>query len=211
MRNWWLVDRVSTALGLGVVLAGAWAATAGMAGTAWAQATAKPGAPARAESRAPAPASTVKTITWEELVPPGWDPMAPFRDRNLLTIREGSSAEQEMMRELREIWDRAPTRAELAGQALRLPGYVVPLDLVGEQLREFLLVPYFGACIHSPPPPANQIVHVTLKKPVALRTMDVVWVSGRMATERQDTAMGVSGYSMAADRVEPYKAERSPR
>ena len=57
-------------------------------------------------------------------------------------------------------------------------------------------------------PPANQIVHVTLKNPAALRTMDVVWVTGTMATERQDTAMGVSGYSLAADGVEPYKAAK---
>ena len=153
-------------------------------------------------------AAAPKTLTWEDLMPKGWDPMAPFRERNLLTIREGSSAEREMMRELRDIWDRAPTRAELAGQALRLPGYVVPLEQSGDKLKEFLLVPYFGACIHSPPPPANQIVHVTLKNPAALRTMDVVWVTGTMATERQDTAMGVSGYSLAADGVEPYKADK---
>lgn len=164
------------------------------------------GAPAgRAAERA---GGAVRTITWEDLVPKGWDPMAPFRERNLLTIREGSAAEREMMRELREIWDRAPTREDLRGQRLRLPGYVVPLDLVGDRLKEFLLVPYFGACIHSPPPPANQIVHVSLRKPEALRTMDVVWVSGTMSIERQDTAMGVSGYALAADAVEPYKADK---
>lgn len=165
--------------------------------TAWAQNKA-------GEQRSGAP----RTINWEDLVPKGWDPMAPFRERNVITIREGSAAEREMMRELREIWDKAPTRSDLAGQALRLPGYVVPLDQVGDKLKDFLLVPYFGACIHSPPPPANQIVHVSLKTPAALRTMDVVWVVGTMSIDRQDTAMGVSGYSMAADSVEPYRADK---
>lgn len=162
--------------------------------TAWAQSTA---------ARAP---NTARTLTWEELVPKDWDPMTLFRDKPTALIREGSAAERELMREMREVWDKAPTRAELKGQRVRLPGYVVPLDMVGDKLQDFLLVPYFGACVHSPPPPANQIVHITLKRPQALRTMDVVWVTGLMDIERQDTGMGVSGYAIQADVVEPYKA-----
>jgi hypothetical protein len=156
-------------------------------------------------------AQAVRTLTWEELVPKDWDPMALFRDKPTALIREGSAAERELMREMRDVWDKAPTRAELKGQRVRLPGYVVPLDMVGDKLQEFLLVPYFGACVHSPPPPANQIVHITLKKPQALRTMDVVWVTGMMDLERQDTGMGVSGYNIQADGVEPYKATDSRR
>lgn len=147
-----------------------------------------------------------RTLTWEELVPKDWDPMALFRDKPTALIREGSAAERELMKEMREVWDKAPVREDLKGQRVRLPGYVVPLDLVGDKLQDFLLVPYFGACIHSPPPPANQIVHVTLKKPQALRSMDVVWVTGSMGIERQDTGMGVSGYAILAEVVEPYKA-----
>lgn len=156
-------------------------------------------------------AGAVRTLTWEELVPKDWDPMALFRDRPTGLIREGSSAERELMKEMREAWDKAPTREDLKGQRVRLPGYVVPLDLVGDKLQDFLLVPYFGACIHSPPPPANQIVHVTLKKPQGLRTMDVVWVTGMMGIERQDTGMGVSGYALNAEVVEPYRAPDSKR
>lgn len=156
-------------------------------------------------------AQTVRTLTWEELVPKDWDPMALFRDKPTALIREGSAAERELMREMREVWDKAPTRTELKGQRVRLPGYVVPLDMVGDKLQDFLLVPYFGACVHSPPPPANQIVHITLKKPQALRTMDVVWVTGVMDLERQDTGMGVSGYNIRADGVEPYKAPDGKR
>lgn len=152
-----------------------------------------------------------RTLTWEELVPKDWDPMALFRDKPTALIREGSSAERELMKEMREVWDKAPTREDLKGQRVRLPGYVVPLDLVGDKLQDFLLVPYFGACIHTPPPPANQIVHVTLKKPQALRSMDVVWVTGPMGIERQDTGMGVSGYAITADVVEPYKAPEGRR
>jgi hypothetical protein len=72
-------------------------------------------------------------------------------------------------------------------------------------VKEFLLVPYFGACIHSPPPPANQIVHVVPAKAAqGLRAMDVVWVIGRLQARRQDSYMGRSGYHMEAAKLEPY-------
>jgi hypothetical protein len=142
---------------------------------------------AQAQSASARTANSPRTITWEELVPKDWDPMALFREKPTALIREGSAAERELMKEMRDVWDKAPTRDELKGQRVRLPGYVVPLDMVGDKLQDFLLVPYFGACIHSPPPPANQIVHITLKRPQTLRTMDVVWVTGVIGIERQDS------------------------
>ncbi len=166
---------------------------------------------AQAQSASARTANSPRTITWEELVPKDWDPMALFREKPTALIREGSAAERELMKEMRDVWDKAPTRDELKGQRVRLPGYVVPLDMVGDKLQDFLLVPYFGACIHSPPPPANQIVHITLKRPQTLRRMDVVWVTGVMGIERQDTGMGVSAYAISADVVEPYKASDAKR
>jgi hypothetical protein len=147
-----------------------------------------------------------RTATWEELIPKDWDPLKQFRDKNTALIREGSARELALMREMRDIWDNAPTRSELNGVKLRLPGFVVPLEQSRGEIKEFLLVPYFGACIHSPPPPANQIVYVVLATPKPLRTMDTVWVSGTMKTTRQDSPWGMSGYSMEGLAVEPYRA-----
>ena len=159
-----------------------------------------------AQAQKAAPAGAPRTATWDELMPKDWDPLKQLKGRNVGRVAEGSAAEQEMMGEMRELWDNAPTRAELDGARLRLPGYVVPLD-GGEQIKEFLLVPYFGACIHTPPPPANQIVHVTLKKPWSLRAMDAVWVSGPLAVRRGSSDMGASGYALAAEIVEPYRGQ----
>ncbi len=147
-----------------------------------------------------------RTTTWEELVPKDWDPSKLFRERNLGSIREGSTNELALMREMRKMWDNAPTRDDLNGAQIRLPGYVVPLENSGDGVREFLLVPYFGACVHSPPPPANQIVHVVLLKPRPLRTMEAVWTSGTLSSARQDSEWGMSGYRLEAFDVEPYKA-----
>jgi hypothetical protein len=109
-----------------------------------------------------------------------------------------------MLERLRAIWDAAPTVPALDGAKVKLPGFVVPLDETADGLTSFLLVPYFGACIHTPPPPANQIVHVHTARPAAVRTMDPVWVRGTLKLERGDTVQGTSGYRLDAVGVEPY-------
>ena len=80
----------------------------------------------------------------------------------------------------------------------------MPLDESKAGMTEFLLVPYFGACIHTPPPPANQILHVRPKQGAKFRAMDTVWVTGKLQTLRNDSMMGVSGYHVTADSVTKY-------
>jgi hypothetical protein len=164
---------------------------------------------ARAQSpKAAPPAARPSVKTWEDLVPADWNPMALFQNKPLAGIAEGSVGEVEMMREMRKVWDAAPVRQELAGIRIRLPGYVVPLEHTEGKVSEFLLVPYFGACVHTPPPPANQIIHVRLDKPLAKKTMDTVWVSGPLSIQRNDSQWGVSGYLMNAPLVEPYVEDK---
>jgi hypothetical protein len=161
-----------------------------------------------AADAASAPAKAgFREIRWNELVPKGWDPGKAYRDKKLGALSDSSPQVLEAMREMRAAWDSAPTVTALDGATVKLPGYVVPLDEVNGELKEFLLVPYFGACIHTPPPPANQIVHVVASGPVkGFRAMDTVWVSGTLRAQRQDSYMGVSGYRMQAARVEAYVA-----
>jgi hypothetical protein len=148
-----------------------------------------------------------KTLKWNDLVPAGWDPSTYFKQRSRGVIVEGSAEDLELSRRLREVWDNAPTRSELDGLAIRLPGFVVPLDQKAKGLTEFLLVPYFGACIHSPPPPANQILHVVLDKPTKLRSMDMVWASGTLRTKRANSPLGTSGYRIEKAETEPFKQD----
>jgi uncharacterized protein len=161
-------------------------------------------------ARAAGPAE-YREIQWDALVPKDWDPLKRFRDKNLDTLDDSDPKVLEMMRELRATWDNAPTVAKMDGAAVKLPGYLVPLEQARGELKEFLLVPYFGACIHSPPPPANQIVHVVAVPPVkGFHSMDAVWVSGTLKTLRQESSMGVSGYRMRAVGVVAYEAGRRP-
>ncbi len=161
----------------------------------------------------PAPAASTpgapRTIQWEELVPPDWDPFKDFRGLDFQTLDDGDPKANAMLKKMREVWDAAPTNAHLVGQVVRIPGFVVPLEDTNDGLKEFLLVPYFGACIHSPPPPANQIIHVLPKVPAkGFKSMDTVWISGRLTTPRTDSYMGVSGYRIEADAVTRYEEKR---
>jgi len=154
---------------------------------------------------AAAPASTFKTITWEALVPPNWDPFKDFKDLNLSTLQDGDPRATEMLKRMREVWDKAPVNPALVGQAVRIPGFVVPLEDTKDGIKEFLLVPYFGACVHSPPPPSNQIIHVLPKTAVKnLRSMDAVWISGTLSNTQTDSYMGASSWRLDAVTVAPY-------
>ncbi|MDJ0918836.1 MAG: DUF3299 domain-containing protein [Woeseiaceae bacterium] len=90
---------------------------------------------------------------------------------------------------------------------VKLPGFVVPLEYSNKgKITEFLLVPYFGACIHYPPPPHNQIVYVVLDEPVALSSIwDPVWAVGTFRAETRGSYLATAGYTMAGLRLEEYE------
>lgn len=156
------------------------------------------------DATAPSPAA-YKDTGWGALVPKDWDPMKAFKGLNLSKLKDSDPQAIEALQKLREAWDSAPTEPSLRGERIRIPGFMVPLERKGERVSEFLLVPYFGACIHVPPPPANQIIHVTVTKPLNnAQTMDAVWVSGTLDTVHSNTPWGSSGYRMKADIVAPY-------
>lgn len=147
-----------------------------------------------------------RTITWEALVPADWDPFKEFKGIDLAVMQDGDPRTAQLLKRMREVWDRAPVNPALAGQAVRIPGFVVPLEDSQDGLKEFLLVPYFGACVHSPPPPANQIIHVLPKTPVkGVRSMDAVWITGTLTVAQTDSYMGAAGWRVQAVGVVPYE------
>ena len=151
-------------------------------------------------------AAEARAITWLALVPKDWNPQARLGNRNLEGLDDSDPRAQQYMREMREILDTAPTVTELDGTLIKMPGYVVPLEKTNDGLKEFLLVPYYGACIHTPPPPANQIVHVKSSKPQkGFDAMSAVWVTGTLKALRRDSGMGVSGYALDLAKMEVYR------
>jgi hypothetical protein len=147
-------------------------------------------------------------LIWEELMPAGWDPAAIFEELRINDLADDDPRVDQVIGEFLKRWDESPVNPEMDAKSLKIPGFVVPLDFEKEKVDEFFLVPFFGACIHVPPPPPNQIVLVRLKEPIeGLGVMEVVWVYGRLRVERVATDLGRAGYSLAADRVEFYQVD----
>jgi hypothetical protein len=104
--------------------------------------------------------------------------------------------------------------AELDGKMIRMPGYVLPTEFSGSKVIEFMLVPYVGACVHTPPPPANQMVHVKLKEGFESEGLFMpVWVTGQMSNAMTTQALAFddgttqveAGYTISAADVAPYE------
>ncbi|MDW8322889.1 MAG: DUF3299 domain-containing protein [Burkholderiales bacterium] len=159
--------------------------------------------------KAAAPAAgAVRTLTWDDLLPPDWDPLAALKGLNIATLDDADPRAQKALEDLKRAWENAPPNRQLHGQRIRIPGFVVSLDGGPKELREFLLVPYFGACIHVPPPPPNQVIHAVARTPVkGVQTMDAVWTTGRLTVLRSDTPFGAATYVLEVERVEPYRGK----
>jgi uncharacterized protein len=174
----------------------------------------KPSSRSSKKGEKAAAANTYKEILWDDLIPANWNPLKEFQGMNLGMLKDGDPKATAMLNRMREVWDQAPVNDKMDGALIRIPGYVVPLEESKDGMKEFLLVPYFGACIHTPPPPANQIIHVQLSQPVrGLRSMEAVWIQGPLQAFRHDSFMGVSGYRMQAQAVELFveKADKKTR
>lgn len=151
-----------------------------------------------------------REIEWDDLIPKDWMPEKLFedlfKDINLDKLTDADPRAMELMQKVREAWDNAPVVNDYNGKKVRIPGFVVPLEGDAKTIREFLLVPYFGACIHVPPPPANQLILVKPDKPIpADWNMVPVWVSGVMQSERKSSELGTSGYRMKGMRIVEYQ------
>jgi hypothetical protein len=96
---------------------------------------------------------------------------------------------------------------ELAGEYVRLPGFLVPLEMNerGEAHR-FFLVPYFGACIHTPPPPPNQMVHITFSGGLPDHGIYIpYWIVGELEIERTENPLGIATYAIDAERITEFE------
>lgn len=170
--------------------------------------------PAAPESRPAADhdASGHRKLDWEDLIPPDWQPEALFADYDIDLLDDDDDLALELLDKLMAAWAEAPVVEELDGQLVKLPGFAVTLDAEPGKVGEFLLVPYFGACIHVPPPPANQTVYVLAADPEQRFTLDLfdtVWVIGTMRAQRFSGELAEAGYTIYAERVEPYQDDSS--
>lgn len=143
-----------------------------------------------------AAAGTVIDLEWEDLLPEGQSSI-PNSLRGVIPHNEPDMAAQQPVS--------TGVRTDWNGKVVRLPGFVVPLDYHGAEVTAFILVPFVGACVHVPPPPANQLVLVTTEPPYESKGMfQPVHVTGMFGTAFTTTELAAVGYAMSADKIEPY-------
>ena len=142
-------------------------------------------------------AKTPTEITWDDLIPPG----VPYSE----IVAAGE------MDETNDIWqpvfDENATKLNpvLDRAYIKMPGYIIPIDQSIDGVTSFVLVPYVGACLHTPPPPANQLVFVTTNKPWPSDNLwNAIWVTGQMQHELQSTEVAETGYLLKAEEMETY-------
>jgi uncharacterized protein len=142
-------------------------------------------------------------IDWIELVPADkratFDPAPPPPAHDYLTGESGGLAAQQPLD--------FSVNMELEGKEIRIPGFVVPLELDDAgNVTEFFLVPYFGACIHVPPPPPNQMLYVRMKQGIKLDSMySAYWITGKLSARTRATRLGSAAYMLAGTEFEEYK------
>jgi hypothetical protein len=135
-------------------------------------------------------------LNWQDLLPEGKSPL-PEPLRGLVQHDAAPLASKQLQSSgLRSDWN---------GKIVRLPGYVVPLDFDGTAVTSFILVPFVGACVHVPPPPANQLVLVITGDPyIGKGLFEPVNVTGIFGTAATSTQLAEIGYSLSAEKIEPY-------
>jgi len=114
------------------------------------------------------------------------------------------------LRQLNYRTGKAPANLKaIDGVLVRIPGFIVPLEDSDTSVSEFLLVPYFGACIHVPPPPPNQIVHVRMErgKKVQFDFWQPLWIQGRLKIAKTESPYGMTSYQMTGQLTQPYEDE----
>lgn len=148
----------------------------------------------------------VTEIEWEQLMPENFTLDDIFDVDKLASIDDFDPKAQLILDEMMAAMQSAPIVPEMNGQMVKLPGYVVPVESEGQNVTEFFLVPYFGACIHTPPPPSNQIVYVRFEPGTKVENLyDAIWVSGKLSTESTAHELATSGYKLEAYQIAPYE------
>ncbi|KHO63510.1 DUF3299 domain-containing protein [Pseudomonas flexibilis] len=156
----------------------------------------------------PLQAAQVRVLGWNDLVPadapPPVFPELPMHD--LAELGDVLMGEAEATTSMPQATGQPVVQA-LDGQRVRLPGYIVPLDMNERgRVTEFLLVPFYGACIHVPPPPSNQIVHAVSELGVPIQELwQPFWIEGPMQVEAVSSELAEAGYRIQAQKIYAYE------
>jgi hypothetical protein len=155
----------------------------------------------------------ITELIWEDLIPNDFiqpeNPLSTMSQEEIDKLMDGSEESEVELEKLKEAFYYAPVVDELDGKRVKLPAYITPLEYNENQMmNEFLLVPYVGACMHTPPPPANQVVHAKTVEAIENRSMyEAVWAIGILRAKTSQSELAEAGYQLEVEEVMPYSTE----
>ncbi len=153
------------------------------------------------------------TIDWDNLIAASHseETIIAKYQKQLDSLEEDSPELGELYSKIYSELDNAPLNKTLHNKWIKISGFIAPLSYHNGNITEFLLVPYFGACIHVPAPPVNQTVLVKTASDKGIKLEDSfepVWVSGQIQLEGKKTDIGTAGYSIKEANIELYTEEQ---
>lgn len=187
-------------------------------------------APQTHQTNKSSPVSPEKTLSEEDYVMIEWTDLIPEDDLTVLSnppeilnnIEDGSAddtldgeIDTSSIKDAEQLAAYARYQEALASDKvvekfnnsyIRLPGFIVPLDFDGHQIvKRFFFVPFFGACIHVPPPPPNQVIYVDFPEGFTLPAInDPYWLEGKIVIEKTENDTASSAYTMQAHKIHAY-------
>ena len=148
-------------------------------------------------------------IKWSGLVPADFSSKAIMAkyEAQLAQFEDGSPEASDLYAKMQEEFNNAPVNEAVNETYVRLPGFIAPIGYTGDRITKFLLVPYFGACIHVPPPPVNQTILVEADEEYGIqpeKMWNPIWVMGKLTIEESKTELAQAGYYIQDAIIEPY-------
>lgn len=120
---------------------------------------------------------------------------------NMDTLKELAKGNEQLQR-FQDALSSTRIVEEYLDKKIRIPGFIVPLEGEDQTITEFFIVPFFGACLHMPPPPPNQIIHVEYAEGVELENLyDAFWFEGTLTSKMISNDLGASAYAMSINSV----------
>lgn len=157
-------------------------------------------------------------IEWTELIPADdlavllnppdflFDIEDQSEDDNMKALKEANPTD-EITKRYQQALESTQVVETFNGKSIRLPGFIVPLETDEKQrVTQFFIVPYFGACLHMPPPPPNQIIFVNSAAGIEVTSLyDAFWFEGILSIDTTDSLLGKSAYSMKLNKAYLYE------
>ena len=159
----------------------------------------------------PAPPAGVQDMQWQQLYPANWKPGKILDQLGVGKLQDDDPQAPSIMAKISRAWQAAPVMSKPIDGAVRLTGFAVMPKAAADASDTVILVPYYGACIHTPPPPSNQMVLVKLKQKIPTTMYQFpIWVTGKLLVKSSSTEHGRVAYRIDNATWEPYPYLKYP-